>query len=166
MATANTGGGTSPPPPPVNQPVSTTASMITWSIRGVLIFFLLLLLIRGCGGCNKSKQKEAQENEQDYKKIEVLVPLGEFICYPEQELILPPVNFKTGWLKIRVNGHNHYVYYPSSKSWEYRDKKIEQYNNTPRVDFQDVLKVKADTSEKELFVVYMYQADSVKVLKE
>ncbi len=160
MATGNTGGGTPPPPPQNNQQNqnSTTTSLITWIIRGSLIFVLLLLLFRT--GCHKSKEEETTEST---KTVEMLNPMGEFICHPGTELSLPPIKF-TGGVKVRVNGHDHFVYYPSINEWQFRSKKIEQYNS-PEVHYEDVLKVKADSTEKEPFIIYLYQVTEVEVPK-
>ncbi len=161
MATANTGGGT-PPPPANNAPSMTgpTGTAITWVIRIILLFVLLLLLK---GGCNKSEEKKDEDKKENTKTVEMLNPKGEFICYPGSELTLPPIEF-TGGVKVRVNGHDHFVYYPSIKEWQFRSKKIEQYNS-PLVNYGDVIKLKADTTEKEPFTVYLYQITEVEIHK-
>lgn len=53
--------------PPANPQASATTSLITWVIRGVLIFFLLLLLLRT--GCNKS---EKDKNKDDTTTVYVI----------------------------------------------------------------------------------------------
>ena len=159
MATQNQ----NPPAPQTGNPASMTDKLAKWGIRGILIFFLLLLfLLRGCQGCGKEKNPET---EGPVETQIILVPKGEFLCHPSQELSLPPIDF-TGEVKIRVNGHNHFIYYPSIKDWVYRDKDVEQYTS-PNVGYDDVIKVKADTAtEKEPFVVYLYQVTEVEVKKQ
>ena len=149
---------TTPPPAGGNQ--NPITGYIKMGIRIFLAFVLVLILMRGCEGCGKEK---TPEKEVPVETQTILVPKGEFLCHPSQELELPPIDF-TGGVKIRVNGHSHYLYYPSIKDWVYRDKKIDQYSS-PEIHLDDVIKVKADTSEKEPFVVYLYQVTEVEVQK-
>lgn len=76
MTTGNTGGGTPPPPPTNTTPSMTgpTGTAITWVIRIVLVFVLLLLLK---GGCNKSKEDSVSEKTENCNILRISELVGD-----------------------------------------------------------------------------------------